>query len=165
MDLFTEAEKVLLSKYNVDYRFAPKEDLLENFNDKNLETIFEKSNKNVITKSNVLAPFNSSLKRTTFRFEEELKVENMLLRFQPQAKEANRQYELNNNGEIDNGMLINQEGTKKGKKKLASEPLSPKFGFKFKKITGMNSPVGEMIRNKPVEKEQVKQSNTSCIGP
>ena len=58
-NLFTNAEYVLLAKSNVDYRnIAFKEDMIENFNIRNLDTIEENINKNINTKSLILAPFN-----------------------------------------------------------------------------------------------------------
>ena len=51
MHLFTNAEKVLLSKYDVDYLNSPKEDLIENFTMKNLDTINEEKKNNGNTKS------------------------------------------------------------------------------------------------------------------
>ena len=38
LKLFTEAEKILLSKFNVDYLSSEKAELIENFTLKNLET-------------------------------------------------------------------------------------------------------------------------------
>lgn len=111
VNLFTGAEKILLSKSNIDYRIATKEELIENFTMKNLDTLKEAENQNVGTKSVILAPFNSSMKKEEeITFIMGLKVENDALRFCGKAKEANRNYELNNNGEIDNGILINPQG-------------------------------------------------------
>ena len=58
--LFTKAEIVLLSKENIDYRNCGKSELIENFTIKNLYTINDKENKNIISKREILAPFNSS---------------------------------------------------------------------------------------------------------
>ena len=110
MNLYTKAEKILLSKSNIDYRFAEKEDLIENFTLKNLDTKLESENQNIQTKSHILAPFNSSLKREESFLVNELKVENDAIKIHGKALELNRNYELNNNGEMDNGILINVEG-------------------------------------------------------
>ena len=60
--LFTNAEYILLVKSNVDYRnISNKEDMIENFDLKNLDTVDENINKNVKTKSFILAPFNTSI--------------------------------------------------------------------------------------------------------
>ena len=107
LNLFANAERVLLSKFNIDYRCAPKDDLIENFTIKNLDTNQESENQNIATKSYILAPFNSSFKNTFDVLNPFLKIENDAMKFCGKAKEANRNYELNNNGEIDNGILIN----------------------------------------------------------
>ena len=62
MELFGNAEKILLAKSDIDYRKADKENLLENFTLKNLETKNDIHCKNIATKSHILAPYNSSLK-------------------------------------------------------------------------------------------------------
>ena len=61
-NLFTNAEYILLAKSNVDYRdISNKDDMIEIFDIKNLDTNDENKNKNVKTKSFILAPFNSSI--------------------------------------------------------------------------------------------------------
>jgi serine/threonine protein kinase len=109
-NLFTNAERVLLSKSNVDYRdISNRMDMIEGFTMKNLDTRDEKQNKNNQTKSVILAPFNSSNENESFVFNEEEEqplIENNVIRFGNGVKEINRNYELNNNGEMDNGILI-----------------------------------------------------------
>ena len=136
--LFTNAESILLAKTHIDYRNAQKKDLAENFTIKNLYTIDEKSKKNVDTKSAILAPYNSMLtdydendenlnsnnsKRHNKsknsskinpndlldNYNNELEIKNGLIKFHGKVKEFNMNYELNNNEEIDNGMLINSK--------------------------------------------------------
>ena len=161
--LFTNAESILLAKTHIDYRKAPKKDLAENFTIKNLYTIEDKkNNKNIETKSIILAPYNSMLTDTEEEEEEDddekdekikeekkkkkekqknklesiediklkalnyynqstnpydildnfnlsIKVKNGIIKFHGKEKELNMNYELNNNGEIDNGMLINSK--------------------------------------------------------
>ncbi len=100
----------MLSKTNIDYRTANKDDIMENFTLKNLDTQQETENQNVITKSLILAPFNSTLKKNeNWKLAVDLKIENDVMKICGKVKEANRNYELNNNGEIDNGFLINVE--------------------------------------------------------
>jgi hypothetical protein len=108
--LFTAAEKILLAKFNIDYRNANRDDIIENFTLKNLDTLQETENQNVNTKSNILAPFNSSIKNKEDFLNSELKIENDVMKFYGKAKELNRNYELNNNGEIDNGIIISPQG-------------------------------------------------------
>ena len=111
LSLFTKAEMVLLSKNYIDYRNCAKEEMIENFTLKNLDTKNISENKNNLTKSFIFAPFNSSyvneeLKKT--HLEENLSVENNIILFDEKINILNRQYELNNNGEIDHGVLINR---------------------------------------------------------
>ena len=158
--LFTNAESILLAKTHIDYRKAPKKDLAENFTIKNLYTLEDKkNNKNIETKSIILAPYNSMLtdseeeeeedeednikeiKKTKNKnnknklesvedikikainyynqstnpydildnFNLEIEVRNGIIKFHGKVKEFNMNYELNNNEEIDNGMLINSK--------------------------------------------------------
>jgi serine/threonine protein kinase len=110
--LFTKAEIVLLSKENVDYRICDKNEMLENFTLKNLYTVNDEVNKDIRTKSLILAPFNSTIEnnedREKYLLENKnsLYVRNDVFLFSENTKVLNRQYELNNNGEIDHGILI-----------------------------------------------------------
>ena len=111
LSLFTKAEMILLSKNNMDYRNCSKEEMIENFTIKNLDTKIICQNKNNLTKSFIFAPFNSSyvneeLKKT--HLEENLSIKNNIILFDEKINILNRQYELNNNGEIDHGVLINR---------------------------------------------------------
>ena len=58
LNLFTDAEKILLSKFNVDYLSSEKAELIENFTMKNLETNKESKDEGN-TKSLIFAPYNS----------------------------------------------------------------------------------------------------------
>ena len=58
LNIFTNAEKGLLSKYDVNYLSSPKEELIEVFTISNLETKEDKEEKGA-TKSDILAPYNS----------------------------------------------------------------------------------------------------------
>jgi hypothetical protein len=96
-----------LSKTSVDYKSACKEELLEIFTMKNLDTLEEAENQNATTKSLILAPFNSSKGHEGFEIiDQDLKIENKAIKIVGNVKAAFRNYELNNNGEIDNGILI-----------------------------------------------------------
>ena len=111
LSLFTKAEMVLLSKNYVDYRNCNKEDIIENFTLKNLDTKNINENKNNLTKSIIFAPFNSSYVNEELKIthlEENLSVEYNIILFDEKINILNRQYELNNNGEIDHGVLINR---------------------------------------------------------
>ena len=120
--LFTKAEIVLLSKENVDYRICDKNEMLENFTLKNLYTVNDEINKDIRTKSLILAPFNSTIEnnedREKYLLENKnsLYVRNDVFLFSENTKVLNRQYELNNNGEIDHGILIKFNDSKNKEK-------------------------------------------------
>ena len=138
LSLFTKAEMVLLSKNFVDYRNCTKEEMIENFSLKNLDTKKITENKNNLTKSFIFAPFNSSymndeLKKT--HLEENLSIENNIILFEEKINILNRQYELNNNGEIDHGVLINRSNmTSRSNKTNNNDNLQKKNISKEKNI-------------------------------
>ena len=127
--LFTKAENVMLSKTFIDYRKANYEDLKENFTLSNLENNTGKNKQNsneenITNKSSILAPYNSIISesdditqrisiKSNDSFDDfnnsKIKLENELIAFSKKIKEFNRLYELNNNGEVDNGVLINSK--------------------------------------------------------
>ena len=119
-NLFTNTERILLAKSNVDYRNPNnKDDMIENFNIRNLDTDLENESKNVKTKSFILAPFNSSIEPDNNdesiidNNNKELIIKNNVIKFSVKVKEINRIYELNNNGEIDNGVVISMDSNEK----------------------------------------------------
>ena len=116
--LFTKAELFLLSKTEVDYRNCKDEEIIEDFNFENLDTDKFNENKNNITKSFIFTPFNSSCEeykptnindeKNLKNLEEGLSIENYLILFAQDVNVLNRQYEFNNNEEIDHGVVINK---------------------------------------------------------
>ena len=122
--LFTKAEMIMLSKTYIDYRNGLIDDLKENFTLSNLKMEKNSKNgenkvKNITTKSSLLAPYNTLIQDyesiTDFEMEDSFDdlinpniiLENDAAVFNNKVKEFNLNYELNNNGECDNGMLIN----------------------------------------------------------
>ena len=113
LNLFSNAEKILYSKFNIDYINEEKEELLETFTLKNLDTIdLEKKNYGN-TKSLILAPFNTYIinyeKEYINYISKELKIENDIMKFKKKPLQSNIKYELNNNKECDNGMIKTKE--------------------------------------------------------
>ncbi len=105
LNIFTNAEKGLLSKYDVNYLNSPKEELIEVFTVSNLKTKEEKEEKGG-TKSDILAPYNSyALKPEENDLYSDLKIENEICRFNFKAQLSNIKYELSNNQEFDNGII------------------------------------------------------------
>ena len=104
LNLFTNAEKGLLAKYDVNYLTSPKEELIEVFTVSNLQTKNENESKSA-TKSDILAPYNSYAKNPNEDIYNNLKIENDICRFNFKAQLSNIKYELSNNQEFDNGII------------------------------------------------------------
>ena len=83
--------------------------------------------KNVSTRSIILAPFNST--RSQLDYAEEKKVIMAMLlprqsvKFSARVKEIDRQYELNNNADLDNG-VYHQEEDEEAKEEPSQVPGS-----------------------------------------
>jgi len=63
---------------------------------------------NNTSRSVILAPFNSTLSDKDKTIEYPVFDKNLIV-YSAKVREANRQYEYNNNGEVDNGILIDKE--------------------------------------------------------
>ena len=125
--LFTKAEMKMLSKTYVDYRKDKNDNLKENFTLSNLfnDDKNNKNDKNSETKSSILAPFNSINNKDEddddnddFYFDEfilddfnnkNIHLENGIISIGNKVKEFNMLYEMNNNCEVDNGIIINSK--------------------------------------------------------
>ena len=150
LNLFTESEKILLSKFDVDYLSSNKDELIENFSLKNLETNNnDTSYKNVgNTKSVIFAPYNSYIEESQennnkYMLEEEkiykeLEIHNNICKFGFKVQQANIKYELSNNNDFDNGVIKTQkeediknqnEKIEKNEEKILKD-----------KISGLNTP-------------------------
>ena len=121
LKLFTDNEKILLSKFDVNYLNSNKEELIENFTLKNLDTINDETklkNKGN-TKSIIFSPFNSYIDNSDIHLNEnelemrklyeELKIENNICKYALAAQQDNIRYELSNNNEFDNGIIKTQK--------------------------------------------------------
>ena len=76
------------------------------FTEGNIDSTQNALIKNVTTRSIVLAPFNSTM-TDVFNFDESLETlpaRNKQFKFKGRVKELDREYEKNNNGEVDNGV-------------------------------------------------------------
>ena len=168
-NLFTNAENILLANSNVDYTdINKKENMVENFDIKNLDTEEENVNCNIKTKSFILAPFNSSI--TSEENEEDsninedcdfrnpdLLVRNNIIKFSPKAKELNRNYELNNNKEIDNGIIILSYDSEEKDKKDNKSPYEGSYNSKFH--SKQFSPIGEIEVNSNKNNININKKN------
>jgi serine/threonine protein kinase len=123
--LFTKAEMIMLSKNYIDYRIKGNDDLKETFTLSNLNDSNEDNkNKNIKTKSSLLAPYNTLIENESCRINEDgdvefdngelfsdfnnskIQLENEIIKMGNKVKQLYINYELNNNGELDNGMII-----------------------------------------------------------
>ena len=157
--LFTKAEIMLLSKTYIDYRLAKAEELIECFTMSNLKNERDGVDvRNNNTKSVILAPFNSLVTESantnsvfggdrSDSFVDLLQLKNNVLVFDKKVKEFNLNYEMNNNGEIDNGVFVNS-----------------KFDFE-NKVTNVNDIVHNETSSYKEEEQQehqhCKRSNTN----
>ena len=117
INLFTNAERSILGKGNIDYSslkaISTSSDLeLFSLDNINTEKHISNNDKNHQTKSVILAPYNTSLNEDEKVNEiEHYNIANFiergdgLIEYQGCIKELNRNYELNNNDEIDNGII------------------------------------------------------------
>jgi hypothetical protein len=173
VELFVNSEKTLLSKSDIDYRFADRENILENFTLKNLETKNDILNQNVGSKSVILAPFNSTLKNSKVdNYLFELSYNNCLMKLDGKVKEANHQYELNNNCEIDNGLLIKKHSSKDLKKDLKSgkeTPSNEMFSNLYSphihsaRQSGINTPRNDSLTQRNTKISSLASTNTLII--
>ena len=122
LNLFTEAEKIFLSKYDVDYLTSDKEELIENFTMKNLETNENENIKNAVggTKSVIYAPYNTYIEPNedqsiyksfieVQKIYKEIKINNDICKYGFKVQQANIKYELSNNQDFDNGIIKTQK--------------------------------------------------------
>ena len=160
LNLFTDAEKILLSKFNVDYLSSEKAELIENFTLKNLDTNKDSRDEGN-TKSLIFAPYNSYIesndeeeeinkskkpknKKRRKIFEEdiiyqELKIRNDICKFGYRVQQANIQYELSNNKDFDNGVIKTQKEEEFKNQNEKIEKLDEERILSAR-LSGLNSP-------------------------
>ena len=107
MKLFSKHEKYLLEKYNVCYFKNDTEDLIENFEQENLNTR-ETEEKNGNTKSIILAPYNTFVtiyNEPNDYINNEIKIENNICKYKGDAQVSDIKYQMSNNDKFDNGVI------------------------------------------------------------
>jgi len=106
MSLFTEEEKTALIKETLRGRKVEgKADTF--FSEQNIDSTINEVNKNNMTKSIILAPYNSSCSDNTISDsdkEYDIIDKTLAIKFSANVKDLDRQYEKNNNCDIDNGV-------------------------------------------------------------
>jgi serine/threonine protein kinase len=112
LQLFNELERDMIRKeytYNDPRRYNrnENEEPVDCFTEHHLESVYN-SLQNVTSKSIILAPFNSTQSQIDSMLVEtihkNLCEKMMVLKFARRCREIDRQYEFNNNGELDNGV-------------------------------------------------------------
>ena len=113
LSIFNEQEKAQIRKeftYNEARRIQRKDDELEAadwFTELDLNTTVNSELKNVSSKSIILAPFNSTKSHVSElhkSIERNLYEKNIIIKFAAKWRDVDRQYEMNNCWELDNGV-------------------------------------------------------------
>ena len=122
-DMFTPEEREFIEKefcYSKKLKLPNSNDTESDiFTELNIDTTQNELLKNASTKSLILAPFNSSQTNAHANSEKEAAVlPKKAIKFSPQVKDLDRQYEKNNNCELDNGvynkMICDSESKRSG---------------------------------------------------
>ena len=179
--LFTKAEMQMLSKTYVDYRKDKNDNLKENFTLSNLfiDDKNNKNDKNSETKSSILAPFNS-INNTDedddnddFYFDEfilddfnnkNIQLENGIIAIGNKVKEFNMLYEMNNNCEVDNGIIINSKtntiaSITNNNNNITINSLTESFSEKYETLWKSEKENQENIKNKKIQNLQNNKDN------
>jgi len=116
-DVFLETEKEIIrseftyndpSRFNRNERVNHEEEPWDCFTELNLDSM-NQTLRNASEKSLILAPFNSTMSDLDKFFKSILKMAPMepkkdILKFAARCRDQDRQYEINNNAELDNGV-------------------------------------------------------------
>jgi len=107
IEMFTDVEKETIEK---EYSCRKKEKGEENevlFTEQNIDSTQTDLTRNITQKSFILAPFNSTYNESTKdsrKLEAEIYEKGEILKLSAKVRDADRQYERNNNGDLDNGV-------------------------------------------------------------
>jgi serine/threonine protein kinase len=103
LELFSKEEKEAIKKENC-YERKGSNDI---FTEQKIDSTINELTKNITTKSVILAPFNST-RSNVAEGNNHLKMltkdKKEIIKFEAKVRDVDRQYEINNNGEIDNGV-------------------------------------------------------------
>lgn len=133
MDLFTEQEKEKIKAefdyYTMGHSKKQEDTLADPFAEQMLQSTQNSLLRNVSTKSVILAPFNSTKSHISSHLHasvEDMLIDKGCLRFAIKVKEVDRQYEQNNNAELDNGVYHQDEEEEKKLLDILPAPKPPK---------------------------------------
>lgn len=116
LQLFNDQEREMIKKeytYNDPSRYNrnENEEPVDCFTEHNIDSVYN-TMKNASEKSIILAPFNSTQSEDFEQFKKDIKhmmcEKNLVLRLSRLCREIDRQYEFNNNGQLDNGVYHKQ---------------------------------------------------------
>ncbi len=147
-DLFTKAEKIIYGKLNSDYRVCNKENLIEDFTYKNLESEFDNSNQYM--NSIIITPNNSKIKPNDDEdiYYSDLIIKDNIMKFNLKVKELNLNYEVKYNADVDQGFVRNDN---KGNKLMRS--LNNSIEEEKKENNNSNN-VENIIKSNELNKEE-----------
>lgn len=101
-EVFSEYEK---EKIKQEYSYYPNpKNESEKFTEHNLDSSMNGSFKNLTTKSNILGPFNTVKSDESSESELDALQKKEIMKFSDKIRDFDRQYEKNNNGDLDNGV-------------------------------------------------------------
>ena len=158
INLFTNAEKLLLNKYNIDYLNNTKDDLMEFFTDKNLDTLEDDKKQIGNTKSLILAPYNSIENSDDNLINNKILIENNIIKFKGKALHANLKYELNNNNINDYDSNNDFSSNNFSFSKQISPNIELNDEMIAEKKSSLNSP-----KNKSLRELNIEQRNNKLI--
>ncbi len=168
--IFSPLELQPIKRFLLDYRVTLKDNLPDTFTLKNLETVADMSKINVQTRSNIFAPFSTTIsikeeqKQPPIQINKSLQVLNQAINFIPLVFEQNRAYEMFSNGLTaqeniipEQKMSINLESSlynENNQKQKSSSPAKPYTPWRD----------GKYQKQEEQSKEQIQQNfNESLI--
>ena len=124
------------------YNRNENEDPIDCFTEHNIDSVYN-TLKNCSEKSIILAPFNSTQSEDIETFKQQIKPmmidKQLVLRLSRLCREIDRQYEFNNNGQLDNGVYHKQINNSADGDKKSDEVGSDKSKKKKKGKDGEGS--------------------------
>jgi serine/threonine protein kinase len=118
--------------------------------------------KNLSTKSVILAPFNSTKSHISDNFYKHDSIQDIMLSkaaftFSDKCKEVNRQYMLNNNADLDNGVY--NENEEEVKKQEEADAAAKKVSEQTDDLTGLN----EVIVSEATKEDLTEEVNFEML--
>jgi serine/threonine protein kinase len=111
--MFGESEKQSILR---EFAYQKKDDESSSdcqFTEQNIDSTLNELTKNISTKSNILAPFNSTISHEKFEIQDsQIYPKHKIFKLKGKVKDMDCQYEKNNNCELDNGVYNKFVGNK-----------------------------------------------------